>query len=301
MDVASVLNEDSANARAGGGGRRLHRGLPVTEVALATRLLFGAGLLICTSADLTRVDPGFHNTRILIARRLPENAELDAPGIEAVFRDLRRRVDALPGVVSSGLAQSLPLLGSNWTSVFTIADQPVPARADLPTSAFNPADAGYFDTMGIPLLEGRYLSDTDQRESPSVIVVTETLARRLWPTDNALGKRLKQGWPESEGDGFPWREIVGIVGSVRQDGLDEEPRPETFIPFGQTTPGFMALAIRTTGEPMRVVEPVRAAIRAAHLDLLVYDVRSMDDALTTAMAPACSSCGPSACSGSSRC
>ena len=285
VDVTSVLNEDGANARGGSGGRRLHRGLLVTEVALATLLLFGAGLLIRTIADLTRIDPGCHNTQILTARLLLENAELDSPGIEAVFRDLRRRVDALPEVVSSGLAQSLPLLGSNWTSVFIVADQPVPARADLPTSAFNPAGAGYFDTMGIPLLEGRHLSDADRRESPPVVVVNEILARRLWPTQSALGKRLKQGWPESEGDRFPWREIVGVVGNVRQDGLDEEPRSETFIPFGQDVAGFMALVIRTTGDPMRVVEPVRAAIRAAHPDLLAYDVRSMDDVLATAMAP----------------
>ena len=129
------------------------------------------------------------------------------------------------------------------------------------------------------------LSDADRRESPPVVVVNEILAPRLWPTQSALGKRLKQGWPESEGDRFPWREIVGVVGNVRQDGLDEEPRSETFIPFGQDVAGFMALVIRTTGDPMRVVEPVRAAIRAAHPDLLAYDVRSMDDVLATAMAP----------------
>ena len=284
-DVTAVLNEEGSHARAAVGGRRLHRGLLVTEVALATLLLVGAGLLIRTIVELTRVDPGFHNERILTARLLLADDALADPDVVAVFRDLRRRVDTVPSVVSSSLVASLPLQGTNWTSVFTVADQPVPARADLPSAAFNPVDSGYFETMGIPLLEGRFTGDSDRRESPRVVVVTETLARRHWPTESALGKRLKQGWPEDEGDGNPWRQVVGVVGDIRQDGLDAEPRAEAFIPSTQVTFRFMALVVRTTGDPMNIVEPVRAAVRAAHPNLLAYSVRSMDDIMATQLAP----------------
>ena len=301
VDITSVLNEAGSDSRAGGGGRRLHRGLLVTEVALATLLLLGSGLLIRTIVELTRVNPGFHNERILTARLLLVDDALDPPAIVAVFRDVRRRVDALPEVVSSGLVESLPLLGSNWTSIFTVADQPVPARADLPTSAFNPADAGYFDTMGIPLLEGRHIRNADRRESPSVVVVTETLARRLWPTESAIGKRLKQGWPENEGDGFPWREVVGIVGDIRQDGLDAEPRSETFIPFEQVPGGFWRWwcgprAIRCTSSS-RSAPRFGSRIRTcSHTTCARWTTSSQ-----RRWRPGGSSCGRSVYSGSSRC
>ncbi len=249
VDVTTVLNEDGAQARARGGGRRLHRGLLVAEVALATLLLVWAGALIRTVVALTRVDPGFHNERVLTAqlylgdRALLLNqsgaVDFNAQGLNAVFRDLQRRVEALPGVRSSGLATSLPLLGWDLQpgrlSIVTDADLPMPdAEADFPISAYTRADAGYFETMGIPLLEGRYTSDTDRRDSPPVAVVTETLARRLWPTESALGKRLRRGLPEW---GLPLHEIVGVVGDLRQDGLDAEPRSEMFVPFEQGAGG----------------------------------------------------------------
>ena len=289
VDVMAVLNEDGPQARAGGGGRRLHRGLLVTEIALATLLLVMAGALIRTVADLTRVDPGFHNDRILTARIRFGGGSLGLNNpreITAMFQEVRRRVEALPEVLSVGLAHSLPLIGaSGLEQPFMAADQPVPAVADRPMSADTPADEGYFDTMGIPLLEGRYLVDTDRSTSDNdqrVVVVTETLARNLWPTESALGKRLILGSPDS-----PRREIVGVVGALRQDGLDAEPRPQTFRPFSpQLTFIFgTAFVARTTGDPLSIVEPVRAAIKSAYPTLLVSDVRSMDDLVATQMAP----------------
>ncbi|MEE8130484.1 MAG: ABC transporter permease, partial [Vicinamibacterales bacterium] len=281
VDVTAVLNEDGAQARAGGGGRRLHRGLLVIEVALSTLLLVGAGALIRTVVDLTRVDPGFHNDRILTAQLSLIDAGLDAQGTVAVYRDLRQRLDALPEVVSSGLVQSLPLLGSLLTGEFMVADQPAPTTVDQPRTAVSAADAGYFETIGIPLLSGRHISDTDTRDSLPVVVVTETLARRFWPTESALGKRLRFTWFEAQ----PWREIVGVVGDLRQDGLDSQSRFETFVPIEQLFPYSVAIVAQTTGEPLGAVGPVRAAIRAAHPDLLVTNIRSMDDVVATQMAP----------------
>ena len=281
VDVTAVLNQDGAQARAGSGGRRLHRGLLVTEVALATLLLVMAGALIRTVVDLTRVDPGFHNERILTARLNLRDPDLNIQESRAIFRDLRRRVDALPEVVSSGLADWIPLLGAYRTNTFTAADQPVPAPGSRPSTVYTAADDGYFETMGIPLLEGRHISDTDRRDSPPVAVVTETLARRLWPTESALGKRLKVGFPEDA----PWREIVGVVGDLRQDGLDAEPRSETFVPYEQANWPSVVIVAQTTGDPESVIGPLRAAIQAAHPDLLATDIRSMDDIVATQMAP----------------
>ena len=292
VDVTTVLNEDGSQARGGSGGRRLHRGLLVTEVALATLLLVGAGALIRTVVDLTRVDPGFHNDRILTVRlqfgnalRRPDSQTFSAifEQNQAVFDDLRRRVEALPEVVSAGLAQSLPLVGNDLETPFIAEDHPEPvSTADLPATYTTPAGAGYFDTMGIPLVEGRYINDTDRPGGSRVVVVTETLARRLWPTESALGKRVKLGQPDTQG---PWREIVGVVGAVRQDGLDAEPRSQTFLPHDWPVFLGIALVAQTTGDPLRVVGPVRAAVKAAHPDLVAYDFRSMDDIVATQMAP----------------
>ncbi len=278
VDVAAVFN---GYGRAPSGGGRFHRGLLVTEVALATLLLVGAGALVRTVVELAHVDRGFRVDGVLTARLLLIGAE-DRRGTEAVFREVRRRVETLPEVVSAGLAESLPLLGLGRVDVFTVADQPEPSRADLPTHAFTPTDAGYFETLAIPLLEGRYIDDDDRRETPPVVVVTETLARRVWPGESALGKRMHIGPPEIAG---PWREVVGVVGDLRPS-VDAEVRSATFIPLEQFPIfGFMALVARTSSDPLSVFEPVRDAIRAAHPDLVVYDILSMDDIVAEQMAP----------------
>ncbi len=147
-------------------------------------------------------------------------------------------------------------------------------------------DGAYYETMGIPLLEGRYINDSDRRDSPPVAVVTETLARSLWPTESALGKRVRMLVGGEIYAEMPWREIVGVVGALRQDGLDAEPRFETFVPRGeQNAIAVFSVVVQTTGDPASLIGPLRAAAQAAHPDLLPYDIRSMDDVVTTQMAP----------------
>ncbi len=161
------------------------------------------------------------------------------------------------------------------------ADQPVPAStAEYLSTLLTEADAGYFDTMGIPLLEGRHFSDTDRRGSPPVTVVTETFARQLWPSESALGKRV--------GRSPNWWEIVGVVGALRQRGLDAEPLPQMFVSLQQVdylTQWYITIVAQTTGDPASIIGPVRAAIRAAHPDLVAGNIRSMDDAIAAQMAP----------------
>ena len=288
-DVTTVLNEDGALARTGGGGRRLHRGLLVTEVALATLLLVLAGALIRTVVDLTRVDPGFHNDQILTAQLQFGDREFffsDSRAVAAIYSDVPRGLEAIPEVLSAGLVSSIPLISFARLSPFTAADLPEPVAGNVPLSILTVADGGYFDTMGIPLLEGRHISETDRRDSPPVVVVTETLARSLWPNQSAVGKRVKFGIPNSQRAlREPWREIVGVVGALRQAGLDAPPRAQTFLPFAQFTIIPLTIVIQTTGDPLVASEPIRAAIRAAHPDLHLADIRSMDEILAAQLAP----------------
>ena len=275
----------SAGRESGGAGRRrLGRAVLVAEIALATVLLVGAGLLIRTMRELMQIDPGFRPERVLTLQ-LGLGRDVEPAARVVFFRELRDRLRALPGVERAAVGQSLPILGSNWGSIFTVSDQPVPDRADLPGAAFNPVDVGYFETLGIALLQGRVFTTFDTADTQSVIVVNERLAETIWPGENPLGKRLKQGWPESEGDDFPWREVVGVVSTVNQDGPDEPARMEVYIPFAQNPGSFVNVAIKAKGDPMSLVEPAKAVVRSLDPDLPVARVASMDEILDRWTAP----------------
>ena len=215
--------------RSTGGRGGAGRALLVVEVALATTLLVGAALLVRSLSELTRVDPGFQTDHLL-------TMDLGVPysrysGVER-SRFLSERQDnlsGLPGVRSATVGLVLPMLGSSWSSIFIVGDRPVPARADLPNSLFNPVSLEYFETFEIPLLRGRLFADSDASDASKVIVVNRTLADHFWPDENPIGKRLKQGWPENEGEFNPWREVVGVIGDVKQFGLDVETRMQTFM------------------------------------------------------------------------
>ena len=285
VDLNDALKEGGRQSGSAGGRGRVRRLFLISEVALATILLVGAGLLIRTVTALAQVDPGFRPSGLLTLQMgLPLN-EYEQDDYTPFYRQLVERMAGLPGVESVGIGSSLPMQGVNWSSVMTLGDLPVPPRAELATSVFNPIGPGYFETLGIPLLEGRTLNAFDTADTQAVVVVNDTLARRHWPSESAVGKRLKQGWPESEGERFPWREIVGVVGSAKQHALDRDARAETYIPYGQNPSAFMKLVLRTTADPRSLVEPARAVVAELDGNIPIYNIRSMDDALASTTAP----------------
>ena len=191
--------------------------LLLSEVALALILLAGAGLMVRTMANLLAIDPGFEPAGVVSAQISLPGARYAPEQRRAFFDAVIERTLAVPGVVSAAFTNSLPVQGSNWNSVFIVSDQAIPARADLPSAAFTTITAGYHTTMGIQLLRGRLLLPSDGAGSTTVAVVNETLAKRFWPNGDAIGRRIKQGWPE---DQSPWREIVGIVRDVKTAGVE---------------------------------------------------------------------------------
>src|SRR5262249_52284683 len=140
------------------------------------------------------------------------------------------RVKAVPGVRAAALTHSLPIRGSNWDSVFTAADKPAPSRADLPESDYLRVSANYFETMGIRLLRGRLFITADTPESAPVAIINETLARRIWPGEDPIGKRIKQGFPENDS---PWREVIGVVNDVKMNGVERATSMQTYLLFPQ--------------------------------------------------------------------
>jgi putative ABC transport system permease protein len=278
-DLHTTLKE---GGRSSGGSARegMRKILLVAEVGLSLVLLSGAGLMLRTVFQLTSTNPGFNAEKLLTVQFvLPKG--YDQPRRRVFYDECLTRVQALPGVRSAAMTLSLPIDGSNWNSVFIVGDQPVPARAELPSSAFTPVSANYFDTMGMRLIKGRAFSDADTEKSSNVTVINETMARRFWANEDPIGKRLKQGWPENK---TPWREVVGVVADVKLNGVDQETPLQAYLPLAQESASGLALVVRTEGVPLRLATTIEQTINEIDNDLPVFNARSMDQLLDGAIA-----------------
>jgi len=263
------------------GSHRLRRSLMVIEVAIALVLLTGAGLMVQTLRHLTHVDTGFRSDHLLTLRTSLRGERWSAERRIAFFDDLRSRIRAVPAVRDAALVSALPVDGSDWNSVFVAAGKPVPLRPELPSAAMTMVSVGYFETMGTRLIRGRLFTSADGPRAAPAIVVNESLARRIFPNDDAIGQRLKQGWPESPGT---WREIVGVVADVKFEGVSELTPMQVYMPMAQETPRDVAIVVRAGGPPESLQAPIEAIVHAMDRDLPVYAVRTMDRLLETSMA-----------------
>ncbi|HET9532757.1 MAG TPA: ABC transporter permease, partial [Blastocatellia bacterium] len=279
-DLQSSLKE---GGRSSGGSLRdrTRKVLLVTEVGLALVLLIGAGLMLRTVSRLMSVDPGFNADNLLTARVILTGEAYTADRRRLFYDECLARVMSLPGVESAALTLSLPIEGSNWNSIFIVADKPVPPRAELPSSAFIPVSAGYFETLGIRLVRGRTFTESDSSTSPHMTVINETLANRLWPGEDPIGKRLKQGWPE---DQTPWREVIGLVSDLKLNGVDRDTPMQAYLPIVHEPARSVAIVARTRGNPLALGPTLEQTIRSIDKELPVFGLRSMDQLLGNAIA-----------------
>ena len=272
--------KDSSRAVAGGGARqRLRAGLVVLEVALAVILTTGAGLLLRSFTSLVAVDPGFQADRLLTLQiQLPNR--LGTPDARRGFYEsLFARLDALPGVVASGGTTRLPLGSTNVSTRVAVEGRPMSA-GEQPEVELRRAVHDYFRAMGMPVLRGRGFSEADGPESQPVVVINQTMARRIWPHEDPIGKRFRIGTnPESR-----WNTVIGVVGDLRHAGLDVEPMSEFYIWYRQGPPVAPFLVVQTRGEPAALAESVRGALKSLEPDLAVYDLRTMSDVLAASVA-----------------
>jgi putative ABC transport system permease protein len=260
---------------------RVRRVLIAVEVALALVLLTGAGLTLRTMQALTTLNPGFDPTGVLTARITAAGQGWDADRARAFIRDLLTELRALPGVSQGALALSLPVEGSQWGSVFIVGDKPVPARADLPSAAFSPVSDGYFEALKVRLVTGRFFTSSDRDTSPKVAVVNEMAAARLWPGENPIGKRVKQGWPEWT---TPWYEVVGVAGDLKLNGIDQPTPMQIYLPFMQSLSPNPALIIRSAGDPSALTQPIRDTVHRLAPSIPVYAVQTMEMLMDGAVA-----------------
>lgn len=247
--------------------RRLQRGLVVAQVAVSAILLAGGGLLTRTLLELQRADSGFAEEGVL-AMRLPtvRTGRTEAE-LRAFYQALVRDVRSLPGVVDAAMGKAVPLAGS--ASVFTSALELKAEGQELPSGAppvradYRPVSPGYFSTLGIPLVSGRTLRDTDHENAPLVVVLNQSLAKRLFPDRDPIGQRV--AWTGDVlrfiGLSGEWRTVVGVVAATHDYGVDSPPLDAVYMPFAQE-PAAGALMLRTSGDPAVLTSPVRELIRS---------------------------------------
>ena len=279
-----TLAETGRDVGGGTSGRYVRRVLVVAEVALAMVLLVGAGLLIRSFQRLRQVDVGFKPDNLLTMRMVLPWPKYGKPEARRAFYDeLLRRVNELPRVESAGMISFLPLSVSGMKFSFSVEGRTMPSDMKLPFALYRVVSPDYFRALGIPLQRGRFFDTRDSAESPPVMIVNRRLAEQLWPGEEATGKRLKIGPPDSRN---PWATVIGVVGDVRQAGLYGEQQLELYTPYAQEWRPWVAprdLVVRTKGDAASVAAAVRQAVWAVDKDQPVSNVRTMDQVFAAAV------------------
>jgi putative ABC transport system permease protein len=259
LDLSSYLKDARRDGGTAGGRRRVRGVLVSVEIALALVLLAGAGLVLRSFGRLTAVNPGFDPSNLLaVTMTIPEARYPDFGARARFYREYVDALGAQPGVVAAGAVMLPPLSSSGFVGTFTIVGRP-PVDGVLQVRA---ATAGYLEALRVPLVRGRRLTPADREGTAPVAVITEAAARRFWPGEDPIGKRIRihVGLGVRE----PQREIVGIVGDVSTKALDVAPAPAVYLPHGQYGAEFMTVFVRTAGDPAAEIPVVRAQL--ARLD-----------------------------------
>ena len=281
------LNEALKDNSKGGGARsnRFRNALVVAEVALTLMLLVCSGLLLNSFLRLQRVDPGFDTHNVLTFRiELPANRYSQQTQVAPFYQQLISRLEAAPGVKSVSAISHLPLSSHRGTTGFSIEgiatppDNPVPYLTD-----FRAVTPGYFKTMGMQLIKGREFTPRDELRSTQVAIINEALARRYFPNQDPLGKRVMPGVGIDE-RGWLMREIVGVVRDSKHVSLREEPPPNIYLPHGQFPRQGMTLVVRAANGPNMLIGVVQKEAHALDSELPVFEIRTLDQYLASSVA-----------------
>jgi putative ABC transport system permease protein len=267
------------------GGRRTRRLLVVSEIALSLVLLVGAGLMIKSFWRLLNVDPGFNPANVLTAQiALPQSRYQKFQQVDAFYKQLLERVQALPDVQSAGTVTALPLGGNNSNASFEIEGKPRSPNDEPQNADFRMISEDYFRAMGTPLLRGRFFLQSDRESAPAVVIINEAMTS-FWPDEDPLGKRINLGVP-----GSPWLTIVGIAKDIKHQGLDIRPKPEMYFLHSQNAYGtalgvarYMTVVARTSSGPITLAGPIKSIVQALDKDLPLARIQTMDQVLSNSV------------------
>ena len=289
FDLQETLKYTGLRLAGARNGDRLRKLLAAAEVALALVLLVGSGLLLRSFVLLSSVDPGFNPHHLLTAHiNLPESKYATREQQRAFLQHLLQKLRALPGVKAAGVANALPLGGyAGESAVRFEGEAPLPpgAAPSVPITSVSP---DYFRSLGIPLIAGRVFREDDGTHADLPVIINQSFARRFFPNQDALGKRVRVGAPN-----WPWRSIIGIVGDVRHLGLNHESEPQLYLPYAAAAGDPLAanqsllavvVTVRSQTSPLGLARPLRRQVAEADSDLPVFDVATMDQRLADSLA-----------------
>ena len=268
-DLIAALRQDSRTSTSG--KTKIRNVLVISQVALTVILLTGAGLLIRTFAALKEVDPGFRSSGVLSLRlAIPRNKYKQDQTVATFCHTILERVRTLPAVESAGMSNRLPLSGPSGLSTIEFE-----RRGQEPGSLSATDDTtitpDYLRTMNIPLLRGRFFTEQDNADSPMVVILDEEVARRAWPGEDPIGKRVRSG------ESSPWAEVVGVVGHIRHEKLETDERLQIYWNYWQRARDRMSLVVRVSGDPHTLVTSVLNAIGSVDPDQPAFAVSTMSD------------------------
>jgi putative ABC transport system permease protein len=282
LDLNESLKEGLRGTSTGLRENWLRSLLVISEVAMALVLLVSAALLTKSFVRLLDVKPGFNSANVLAMDiqlpNLPPSRYAKDEEQTAFFQQLMERIEALPGVTVASGVVTLPLSGAFESTDLIIPGRESVAETQRPEADYTAVTPDYFQTMQIPLFTGRQFTTQDRKGTPGVVIINDALARSQWPNEDPIGKRFRIGFEKES------REIVGVVGSIKQTTLDAEVRPAMYMPHLQSPNNGLTVLVRTVGEPLALGAAVREQVRVLDKDVPVTNIRTMDQVFGASVA-----------------
>jgi len=282
-ELTEALKEGGRSSTQGRRRNTLRNGLVIAEVALALVLLSAAGLLIKSFTMLQNVNPGFNPRNVLTFEiSLPKMQYPNDSSIVRFNNEAQRRIASLSGVEAAGFSTILPLAGSNSDSSFAIEGRTSADNSPNPDEERREVSPDYFRALETPLIKGRFFTIADNADAPLVIIINQAFAKKFWPNEDALGKRIVMGGMSSDPK---WITIVGVVGDMRHFGLDVAPRPEMYVPFAQSAYFTPIYVVRSKQDPRTLLPAIRREIQAIDPAVPLANVRMFEDVIADSVAP----------------
>jgi putative ABC transport system permease protein len=283
MNLNDSLKEGGRGSSESPGARRLRSALVVSEIALAMTLLIGAGLLIRSFVKLQQVHPGFAPQQIVTMQiALPRAKYTELPQVVSFYNRLLQNVGVLPGIRSAALCSSLPPNLLEVSDTFLVEGQPLVDDSKAPLGSVLFTTPAYFRTLGAPVLRGRDFTERDNADSPRVVIISETLARKFFPNTSPIGKRFKQGGTDRTLN--PWMEVVGVVGDVKYEGLDTTTAPAFYLPFQQVPIRQMYLLLNTSLPSSNAAASIRDKVRTIDPEIPVAKISTIEQLVDESVA-----------------
>jgi putative ABC transport system permease protein len=291
-ELTEALKEGGRGSTSGARRNQVRNSLVVAEIALALVLLVGAGLLLKSYARVQNSDPGFDRHNVLTAEidlaetKYPQRGTADYNRGAAMinfWNEALRRVQQLPGVEAAAFTIVLPLSGSNTDSSFTIEGRVKRPNEPGPDEELRTISPDYFRVIKTPLLRGRFFAESDNIDAPGVVIINDALAKKYWPNEDPLGKRIT--FSDTRKPDPKWLTIVGIVRSIRHRGLDVDPQPEYYLPLALDPWHTMVLTVRSAQDTRSLTSAIRREIQSIDPDQPMANVRTLETVTADSVAP----------------